>query len=217
MIFAVAFLGALFAILTALLIVYSYVMLRLLPKLKHGLHALIEEIGPRALFEKANLDPAAAMRELGLSPEEAVAQLGAAISGAAVAPVISGGVVRIIFTCEDHGRCVGCPKVLAQFEAIIRHQGEETFDDVERKSYDQLRKQLLPSDALLNGESEVDRQKRLAAHVVETLIREGCSSSIAHSVVWSRRKEDRLTFDCWLKAARSGRDELMVQDEEHVA
>lgn len=214
MIFAVSFLGALFAILASLLIVYTYVMLRLIPKLKLGLHALIEEIGPRALFERANLDPAEAMRQLGLSPDEAViAQQRAA--GAVVAHDAAPGVVRIIFTCEDHGRCVGCPKVLAQFEAIVRHQGEETFDEVERKCYAQLRDQLA-SDALRDGESEVERQKRIAARVVEALVREGCASSIAHSVVWSRKKEDRATFAGWLLAARSGSADL-VQDEEHVA
>lgn len=28
----------------------------------------------------------------------------------------------LLVECEDHGRCIGCPKVLAQFEAIIRLQ-----------------------------------------------------------------------------------------------
>ena len=220
-IFGVSFLGALFAILAALLVVYSYVMLRLLPKLKHGLLELVEEIGPRAVFERANIDPAEAMRQLGLSPVDvveaavAIAQQQRA-TGDDVDVDDAPGAVRVIFTCEDHGRCVGCPKVLAQFEAIIRHQGEETFDEVERKCYARLRDQLA-GDTLLDGESEGERQKRIAARVVKTLVREGCSSSIAHTVVWSRRKEDRATYVGWLSAARSGREQLMIQDEEHVA
>lgn len=66
MIFVVAFLGALFAILTSLLIVYTYVMLRLLPRLKKGFHEFVAEIGPRALFERSGVDPQEAMRELGI-------------------------------------------------------------------------------------------------------------------------------------------------------
>jgi hypothetical protein len=211
-IFGVSFLGALFAILAALLVVYTYVMLRLIPKIKRGLLELVEEIGPRAIFERANLDPAEVMRQFGLSPEEAAA----AITQRGATDAVVSADMRIVFTCEDHGRCVGCPKVLAQFEAIVRHQGEETFDEVERKCYAQLRDQLA-SDALRAGESEVERQKRIAARVVEVLVREGCSLSIAHSVVWSRRKEDRGTFAGWLSSARSGCEKLMVQDEENVA
>jgi hypothetical protein len=207
-IFGVSFLGALFAILAALLVVYTYVMLRLVPKFMRGVRELVEEIGPRAMFERANIDPAEAMRQLGVSPTEAAAAL------AALAP--ADGAVRVIFTCEDHGRCDGCPKVLAQFAAIIRHQGEDSFDDVERKCYAQLRDQLA-GDALLDGESEAERQKRIAARVVEALVREGCSSSIANTVVWSRGKEDRGTFVAWLSAARSGREKLVVQDEEDAA
>lgn len=66
MIFVVAFLGALFAIMTSLLIVYTYVMLRAIPRLKKGLHEFVEEIGPRALFERSGVDPQEAMRELGI-------------------------------------------------------------------------------------------------------------------------------------------------------
>ncbi len=197
-IFGVSFLGALFAILVALLVVYTYVTLRLVPKLKRGLRALVEEIGPRAVFEQANFDPAEAMRQLGVSPAEAAAAIAQQRSA--------------IFTCEDHGRCLGCPRVLAQFEAIIRHQGEASFDEVERTRYAQLRDQLA-NDVSLPDESEADRQKRIAVRVIEALVREGCASSIAHSVVWSRRKEDRATFAAWLSAARSGREKLVVQDE----
>jgi hypothetical protein len=103
--------------------------------------------------------------------------------------------------------------VLAQFEAIIRHQGEESFDEVERKCYEQLRAQLA-SDALLEGESETDRQKRIAARVVEALVREGRALSIAHAVVWSRRKADRTTFAEWLSSARTGCEKLVIDDEE---
>jgi len=200
MIFLVSFLGALFAILASLLLVYTYVMLRLLPKLKHGLHELVAEIGPQAVFDRANIDPAEAMRQLGVSP---------------VVPRPPGA-IRVIYTCEDHGRCDGCPKVLAQFEAIVRHQGEASFDEVEKKCYAQLREQLA-DDSLLSGESETDRQKRIAARVVEALVREGCTASIAYSVVWSRGKEDRATFASWLSAARSGREKLVIQDKENAA
>jgi len=200
MTFLVSFLGALFAILASLLIVYTYVKHRLIPKLKHGLHEMVEEIDPRAVFDRANIDPAEVMRQLGVSPE------------APRAP----GAIRVIYTCEDHGRCDGCSKVLAQFEAIIRHQGEASFDEVEKKCYAQLRDQLV-GDVLLSGESEIDRQKRIAVRVVEALVREGCTASIAHSVVWSRRKEDRATYAAWLSAARSDREKLVVQDEEHAA
>jgi len=203
MTFLVSFLGALFAILASLLIVYTYVKHRLIPKFMHGLRELVAEIGPRAVFDRANIDPAEAMRQFDVSPEAA----------AAFAPRPPGA-IRVIFTCEDHGRCDGCPKVLAQFEAIIRHQGEASFDEVEKKCYAQLRDQLA-GDALLSGESEIDRQKRIASRVVEALVREGFPASIAHSVVWSRRKEDRATYAAWLSAARLGREKLV--DKENAA
>ena len=125
-IFGVSFLGALFAIVAALLLVYTYVMLRLIPQLKRGFRSFVEEVGLKALFERADVDPRELMEEFDIAPE-------------ARRPSEA---VRIIFTCEDHGRCAGCSKVLAQFEAIIQHQGEDTFDDVERKCYAQLRAQL---------------------------------------------------------------------------
>ncbi len=129
MIFAVSFLGALFAILASLLIVYTYVMLRLIPRIKRGLHAFVAEMGPKALFERADVDPQQLMSEMGI---DVVVPRGDAPSS----------VARVIFTCEDHGRCTGCPRVLAQFEAIIQHQGEDTFDEVEKQSYAQLRERL---------------------------------------------------------------------------
>lgn len=159
-IFTVSFLGALFAIVASLLLVYTYVTLRLIPKIKRSFRAFVEEIGPKALFERANLDPAEVMQELGVTSEAALA-----IKKGAGDP--ERGAVRIIFTCEDHGRCSGCSKVLAQFEAIIKHQGEDSFDEVERKCYAQLKDQLA-EDALLDGESEIERQKRIAARVIET-------------------------------------------------
>lgn len=119
--FVVAFLGALFAILVALLIVYTYVMLRLVPKLTRGFRDFIDK--------HANMDPAEALRQFGVAP--------AAFASGPAAPS-----VRVVYTCDDHGRCVGCPKVLAQFEAIIRHQGEDTFDEVERRCYAPLKEQF---------------------------------------------------------------------------
>lgn len=130
MIFGVAFLGALFAILASLLIVYTYVMLRLVPRIKKGLYEFVEEIGPRALFDRSGVDPQEALRELGID---------------VVAPrsdVQSKQTVRVVFTCEDHGRCDGCPRIFAQFEAIVRHQGAESFDELERGCYEQLREQF---------------------------------------------------------------------------
>jgi hypothetical protein len=136
-IFGVSFLGALFAILASLLIVYTYVMLRLFPKLKRGFHEMVEDLGPRALFEQARVDPAEALRDLGIPythPES-----------------------RIVYTCEDHGRCVGCPKVLAQFEAIIKHQGAESFDSVERSGYAELRAQLA-QEHLTTARKDCDKE-----------------------------------------------------------
>ena len=144
MTFVISFLGALFAILVALLVIYTYVTLRLIPRFTRGLRDFVQEIGPKAVFERANMDPAEAMRQLGVSPMEAVAAI-ARQPGAA-----SSAAVRVIYTCEDHGRCDGCPKVLAQFEAIIRHQGEDSFDDVERRCYAQLKEQIT-STAIFNG------------------------------------------------------------------
>jgi hypothetical protein len=207
-IFIVSFLAALFAIFVALLVVYSYVTLRLIPKVKRGLRELVGEIGPRAVFERANFDPVETMRQLGISPKEAADAI--ARQQAADAESV------IAYTCEDHGRCVGCFKVLAQFEAIVRHQGEASFDDVERKCYAKLRMQL-ESDALLDGESETERQKRIAVRVIEALVREGRQTSIAQSVVWSRGKDDRATYATWLSAARSGFEKIVVQDEEDAA
>ena len=207
-IFGVSFLGALFAILASLLIVYTYVMLRLLPKIKRSFREFVEEFGPRAVFERANLDPVEVMQEFGISPAEAVIDQQRS-NGA-------GAAVRIIFTCEDHGRCAGCPKVLAQFEAIIQHQGEASFDEVERKCYAQLRDQLA-GDALLDGESETERQQRIAGRVVEALVREGFASTHARGVVWAIGKDDRATFDGWLSAARLDCEKLTEQDEQEVA
>ena len=208
-IFGVSFLGALFAILSALLIVYTYVTLRLIPKIKRSFREFVEEIGPKAVFERANLDPMEVMQQLGVSPIEAAAAI-APQSGAA-------GALRIVFTCEDHGRCVGCPKVLAQFEAIIRHQGESSFDEVERKCYAHLCDQRA-GDALFDGESETERQKRIAGCVVEALVHEGFAATQARGVVWAIGKDDRSTFVGWLSAARACCKKLVEQvDQEKVA
>lgn len=185
-IFAVSFLGALFAIVASLLLVYTYVTLRLVPKLKRGFREFVEEVGPKAMFERADVDPTELMRQLDITP-----------------PTPSGpaGAIRIVFTCEDHGRCVGCPKVLAQFEAIIRQQGEASFDDVERECYARLRDQLA-ADACIEGESETDRQKRIAARVIDALVREGVSAAHARGVVWATGKDARASFASWLAEAR---------------
>lgn len=200
-IFGVSFFGALFAIVASLLLVYTYVTLRLIPKIKRSFRELVEEIGPKALFARANLDPAEVMQQLGVSPTDPKATDGAA------------GAVRIVFTCEDHGRCIGCLKVLAQFEAIIRHQGEASFDEVERTCYAHLRGQLA-DDAALDGESETERQKRIAGRVVESLVREGFAASRARGVVWVIGKDDRATFGSWLSAARACCEKLVEQDDQ---
>jgi hypothetical protein len=205
-IFGVSFLGALFAILVSLLIVYTYVKHRLVPKLKRSFREFVEEVGPKAVFERANLDPAELMKELGISPAEA------AVIAQQTGDTTAGG-VRIVFTCEDHGRCAGCPKVLAQFEAIIRHQGEASFDEIERKCYARLLDQL-KDDAQLPGESETDRQKRIAARVVDALIHEGFVATHARGVVWAIGKDDRATFAGWLSAARASCEKIVSQDKE---
>lgn len=176
-IFVVSFLGTLFAIVVALLGVYTYITLRLVPKLKRGVHDYVQEIGPKALFDQANVDPLEAMQHLGAMPS-----------------------AKIIFTCEDHGRCAGCPKVLAQFEAILRHQGK--LDEIEQAYYERLKDQLA-IDMLLPGESEPNRQKRIADRVVEALIGEGFVATHARGVVWAIGKDDRATFVGWLSAART--------------
>jgi hypothetical protein len=212
MIFVVSFLGALFAILAALAIVYTYVTLRVIPRLKRGIREWVEEIGPKAIFEQAKVDPAEAMRELGIDVVHPSRRPDVPWVAETKAQE-----VRIVyaFACEDHGRCAGCPKVLAQFEAIVRNQGADSFDEEERECYERLRDQMA-SDARI-GENEIERQKRIAARVIETLVREGCASSLAHGVVWSRTKEDRATFATWLSAARAGRESLAIADEEDVA
>lgn len=216
MIFVVSFLGALFAILAALAIVYTYITLRVIPRLKRGIHEWVEEMGPKAIFDQAKVDPAEAMRELGIDVVHPSRE-----PGRPDAPWVAetkAQEVRIVyaFACEDHGRCAGCPKVLAQFEAIVRNQGADSFDEEERQCYEGLRDQIA-SDARIEGEIETDRQKRIAARVIETLVRDGCASSLAHGVVWSRTKEDRATFATWLSAARAGRESLAIADEEDVA
>lgn len=206
-IFGVSFLGALFAILAAVLLGYTYVTLRIIPKIKRSFREYVAEIGPKALFERADLDPAQLMEQLDISSAETAKDSD---------PRADAGVGEIEYTCEDHGRCVGCPRVLAQFEAIIRHQGEDSFDEVERKLYAQLRDQIA-CDAPLDGESETDRQKRIAARVVETLVREGFVRTHVRGVVWAIGKEDRATFVGWLVAARACCEKLTSQDEQEVA
>ena len=225
MIFAISFLGALFAILASLLLVYSYVMLRLIPRFKKSLLAYIEEIGPRAIFEKSGVDPAQMMRDLGIDVIHP-SRRGEASSNSTLP---AANALRVVFTCEDHGRCAGCPKVLAQFEAIILHQGAESFDEVERRCYEQLRDQIkmviaedqdgtpleaaLLSDDAIADEDENARQHRIAAGVIDALIREGVAAKAAREVVWSRSKEDRATFVSWLSAAHEG---CQSKDEEVV-
>lgn len=217
MIFVVSFLGALFAILVSLLVVYTYVMLRLVPKLTRGLRSFVQEVGPKAVFERANLDPAEAMRQLGVTPAEAAAVIARQRTDTTAASAFGApAAVRVIYTCEDHGRCDGCPKVLAQFEAIVRHQGEDSFDEVERKCYAQLKEQLA-TDAPLVGESEIDRQKRIADRVIEALVCEGFTAAQARGAVWAIGKDDRSTFARWLSAARFGCEAIVVTDEEKVA
>lgn len=127
------------------------------------------------------------------------------------APSAPVSTVRVVFTCEDHGRCAGCPRVLAQFEAIVRHQGVESFDDVERRCYEQLRAQFAPVETAEVVEAatthptpapEVTRQRLIASLVVDTLVNEGYTPKFARAVVWGCGKAARATFDAWLSAAR---------------
>lgn len=199
MIFLVSFLGALFAILTSLLIVYTYIMLRVIPRLKKGVYDFVAEHGPKAAFAKMEIDPMEAMREFGV---DVVHPSRAAPRGDwldMVHATQQSSAAQLIYTCEDHGRCAGCPKILAQFAAIIKHQGK--LDEIEQKLYDQLRAQLA-SDDLMEGEGEADRQKRIAGRIIETLVREGTSPNAARGAVWGCAKEARATFANWLSAAR---------------
>lgn len=128
MTFAIAFLGSMFAIALSAILVYTYVVHIAIPRILRGLRAFVEEVGPRSAFERAKLDPVETLRQFGISPIQDTAR-----------SHLPNDAVRVIFTCEDHGRCAGCPKVLAQFEAIVRNQGIDSFDEVERRCYDQLR------------------------------------------------------------------------------
>jgi hypothetical protein len=208
MTFVLSFLGALFAIFVALLVVYTYVTLRLAPRLKRDINAFIKEMGPKAIFERAGVSPEEAMQSAGLDPTSAHAAVARSRGGSKAPSPDMPSAVRVVFTCEDHGRCVGCPKVLAQFEAIIRHQGEDSFDEVEKKLYAQLCEQIA-SDAPLDGEHEPARQHRIATRVVEVLVREGFTTGAARSAVWACRKEDRATYVVWLSAARAGCSAIM--------
>lgn len=116
--------------------------------------------------------------------------------------------VRVIYTCEDHGRCVGCPKVLAQFEAILRHQGADSLDSIERGCYSRLREQLL---------NEYDRELQDADLVIRALIEEGCDPSVAYTVVWNCAQEDRKSFDTWLVTARTSCIRLTVSDPDSIS
>lgn len=207
MIFAVSFLGALFAILASLLLVYTYVMLRMLPRLKKGFHEFVADVGPKAVFERANVDPQQLMRDLDIDVVHPSRRPDRPGRGS------DQGTLRVIFTCEDHGRCAGCPKVLAQFEAIIEHQGVESFDEVEHKCYEKLRDRFAAETVDGEGEVEVERQRRIATRVVETLVREGFSSSTACGVVWGCNKDARETFAGWLSAAREGCQKLSPEIE----
>ena len=104
--------------------------------------------------------------------------------------------------CEDLGRCLGCPRGLAQLEAIVRHQGEESLSALER-SHLLRRRILLAADAPMSGESETSRQGRIVARVTEVLVDDGCSPSDVHAAVWNRGKSARKTFSAWLAAARA--------------
>lgn len=218
MTFALAFIGSMFAIALSVILVYTYIVHLAIPRIMRGLRTFVEEVGPRAVFERANLDPVEAMRQLGISPGKAAASIPAVVTQFAVD--LDGhaqrDAVRVIFTCEDHGRCAGCPKVLAQFEAIVRHQGAESFDEVERRCYDQLREMAM-TDVLIAGDGEVDQQRRIAGRVVETLVREGFAPTIVRGVVWTCGKDDRGTFAAWLAAARTGCQQLTPKDEESAA
>ena len=163
MIFVVAFLGALFAILTSLLVVYTWVTLYLIPRLKKSFRTYVGEIGPKAIFERAGLTPEEVMRDAGLDP---IAAHAAAARARGSAP--SG--IHVVFTCEDHGRCAGCPRVLAQFEAIVTHQGAESFDEVERTCHDQLREKFAP---------QIAEEKAIGSWIVGQLAKDGVDADLA--------------------------------------
>lgn len=150
-IFVVSFLGSLFAIIAALALTYTYVTLRLIPKLKRGLQEIAAS-EPNAAADEL-------MGQLRISLDESAAAFKDSSWERVGTPRAkdSKPAVRVIFTCEDHGRCVGCPKVLAQFDAIIRHQGEASFDEVERKCYATL------CERWQDGETEDARQNERVA------------------------------------------------------
>lgn len=171
MIFVVSFLGALFAILTSLLLVYTWVTLRLIPRLKKSFRSFVEEMGPKAIFDRAGVSPEEVMRDAGLDPTAAHAAAVRARGGAAQE-------IHVVFTCEDHGRCAGCPKVLAQLEAIARHQGVENLDEVERTCLGQLRETLGP---------QIADEKRVGEWVVEQLVKDGVDADLARVAAASAR------------------------------
>jgi len=169
--FVIAFLGALFAILTSLLIVYTWVTLLLIPRLKKSFRSFVEEMGPKAIFERAGVTPEEVMRDAGLDPVAAHAAATRARGGGPPQ-------VHVVFTCEDHGRCAGCPKVLAQFEAIVAHQGVESLDEVEHRCLDQLREKLAP---------QIADEKRIGEWVIGQLVKDGVDADLASAAAASAR------------------------------
>jgi ferredoxin len=76
---------------------------------------------------------------LGVTRDFLAIHRGEMVPGASVPRAARVAEVKIVYTCEDHGRCVGCPKVLAQFDAIAREQGVDTMIPEEVRAWDDLR------------------------------------------------------------------------------
>lgn len=109
-IFLACFLGCLFAIISTSLLVMAYQQWRF-----------------KRAFARAREAPM-------MPPDEAAAQLHAAMQAANTlhpSPDMAQA-IGVVWVCTQHGRCIGCPEVLAQLDAIARIQGEHQLLPIER-------------------------------------------------------------------------------------
>jgi len=149
--FVATFLGSLFAIVVALALVYTLVTLYALPRVRAMYEAAAAsptrvglrrdgevEVAPcacgRAQYVGDDVDdPMAFLYEIGWR---------FAGDGSWHCPICveqsNGERERIVFTCEEHGRCPGCPRVLAQFDAIARCQGADSMSPLEQRLWLEL-------------------------------------------------------------------------------
>ncbi len=121
MTFLLAFLGSLFALIVAILIVYTYVTVFLARRIKRWFES--DEF--RQVFSAAANAPGSPFAT-GMVEMRAV-------------PQPPGPIAFVVNICEEHGRCSGCPSVLRQYLAVVEHQG---LDDMEPAELGELARML---------------------------------------------------------------------------